>query len=293
MYPRAQAASAASLRNEGRTRLAVKRSIAEIADALVAPGRARLRILMYHSFTDRQDPDAAQMCTPLDLFRRQMAYLREGGYRVERASALATKMSEGVDPPAGSVCLTFDDGYRDQLAAVDILVELGYPVTLFVIAGRLRAATRGAGDAHLSVAELRDLLKTGLVQPGCHGMTHRPLRHLGDEELVLETAGAKREIEDALGVEAPLFAYPYGPPGSWDGRAVRALRRAGFLAAMTSLAGANDGRTDRFAWRRLRVSWQNDVPNFARLLRGSYDWYAWVQHLQSWRWRSGGREPAR
>lgn len=91
-------------------------------------------ILMYHSVAQG---DAARfiepaMHLPARVFDRQMAFLSRCR-RVVPLSSLIETIDSGGTPPAGTVCVTFDDGYLDNLAVVaPILQKYRLPATLYL-----------------------------------------------------------------------------------------------------------------------------------------------------------------
>jgi peptidoglycan/xylan/chitin deacetylase (PgdA/CDA1 family) len=94
-------------------------------------------ILMYHSVA--RDEEARFVEPPNriapPLFERQMAFLR-ARRRVVALSQIVEDLVCGRTPPAGTVCITFDDGYRDNLTvAAPILEKYGLPATLFLATG--------------------------------------------------------------------------------------------------------------------------------------------------------------
>jgi peptidoglycan/xylan/chitin deacetylase (PgdA/CDA1 family) len=69
-----------------------------------------------------------------------MAFLREAR-RVVPLSRLVDDIAAGISPPAGTVCITFDDGYRDNLTvAAPILEKYRLPATLFLATGYVERA---------------------------------------------------------------------------------------------------------------------------------------------------------
>ncbi len=91
-------------------------------------------ILMYHSVPgalERQwiDPENA---TPADIFEGQMQYLRRRR-NVISMTELVDAIVEQRSLPSGTVVLTFDDGYRDNLlVAAPILKRLNLPAMLYL-----------------------------------------------------------------------------------------------------------------------------------------------------------------
>ena len=242
--------------------------------SLPNPHKVGLRCLLYHSIVADERQDPGQMTTPLRLFKEQMAYLAGNGYQVISCTELVRRIERGEMSPHKTVALSFDDGEVGlHEFAMPVLQEYRFPATVFLIA-------EAPGGRHLTWEQARQMRSSGLVEFGCHSGTHRHLRGLSDEDLTRETAGAKRRIEEALGCEVSLFAYPFGSYGTWDRRVLRALKGAGFKGAFTSVVGLNALRTDYYLLRRNRVSWLEEIAQFQCLLEGAGDWYAWVQRIQ-------------
>jgi peptidoglycan/xylan/chitin deacetylase (PgdA/CDA1 family) len=99
-----------------------------LANSLV--GANRLSILIYHEVLDKADPMRPDTPTA-DAFQWQMQLLRRHFRPLPLAEA-AVRLRNG-DLPARSVCVTFDDGYRNNLdVAVPILRRFDIPATVFV-----------------------------------------------------------------------------------------------------------------------------------------------------------------
>jgi peptidoglycan/xylan/chitin deacetylase (PgdA/CDA1 family) len=91
-------------------------------------------ILMYHSVA--KEPESAWIdpryhVTPA-TFEAQMNFLSRHR-KVVSMTDLVAAIEEGRDLPAGSVAITFDDGYRDNLTvAAPVLAKYGLPATLYL-----------------------------------------------------------------------------------------------------------------------------------------------------------------
>lgn len=94
-------------------------------------------ILMYHSVAGAKEAEAidpANRITPF-LFEKQMEFLARHR-RVISMSDLVTAVDAGKEMLAGTVVLTFDDGYLDNLTvAAPILAHYSLPATLFLATG--------------------------------------------------------------------------------------------------------------------------------------------------------------
>jgi len=112
-------------------------------------------ILMYHSISD---PVNAPWVFPRNqmsphAFERQMRFLSRHRCVISMTQ-LAEWLEAGRDPNAGTVVITFDDGYVDNLVtAAPILQKYGLPATLFLPTGYVdRGETNWADRLHAAVA---------------------------------------------------------------------------------------------------------------------------------------------
>jgi peptidoglycan/xylan/chitin deacetylase (PgdA/CDA1 family) len=199
-------------------------------------------ILTYHSIDTSGSPIS---CHP-DTFARQVEWLASGRVRV-------TTIDELVQLPAtaDAVALTFDDGFvnfRD--VAAPRLLDRGFPVTLFVVAGL--AGRTNAWDAGprrtspelplLDWPALARLQEQG-VTLGAHSQTHRSLTRLPAAELEDEVRGCADRIQAEVGLRPSVFAYPYG---HWDTASAVAVARTfrwGCTTDFSPLHGAGEPAT--------------------------------------------------
>ncbi len=99
-------------------------------------------ILTYHSITSSAevpfiDPRYA---VPLAVFERQMQFLA-AHRRVLAMSDLVDRLTRGASVPAGSVVITFDDGYLDTLrVAAPVLDRLGLEALVYLPTGQISRA---------------------------------------------------------------------------------------------------------------------------------------------------------
>jgi peptidoglycan/xylan/chitin deacetylase (PgdA/CDA1 family) len=99
----------------------------------IAPAgeRGRLLIMTYHRVLEQPDPllptepDAQRFAAQMELLATRCSVLP--------LPEAARRLREGTLPPA-AVCITFDDGYRNNLdVAAPVLQRYGLPATVFVM----------------------------------------------------------------------------------------------------------------------------------------------------------------
>jgi peptidoglycan/xylan/chitin deacetylase (PgdA/CDA1 family) len=98
---------------------------------------------------------------------------------------------------------------------------------------------------------------------GSHTTRHPILPRETPEAQRDEIAGARRELQARLGVDAALLAYPNG---SYDAATLDAAAAAGHRWAVTTRWGLNDARTPPLEVRRMLVSPRRGAAGLARAL---------------------------
>ena len=149
--------------------------------------------------------------TPIEVFHKFCEDVSHKGFSLcsmRDYLALDTK-----DRKRHIVC-TFDDGYVGLLLnAMPIMKQYGFTATVFVCTDYIGQPNDWnykdkKKRLHMSFEELTELQKHGW-EIGSHGVTHRSLLRLNDEEIIYELSESKRILEGKYG---PIisYAYPYG-----------------------------------------------------------------------------------
>ena len=113
----------------------------------------------------------------------------------------------------------------------------------------------------MSSGQVRALRRAGM-QIGAHTRTHPILARSEKHEAVAEIEGSKHDLEALLGEPVTLFAYPNGKPGAdYSARHAEMVRRAGFVAALSTAAGAASAGSDRFQLPRF-TPWDREPLRF-------------------------------
>ena len=137
------------------------------------------------------------------------------------------------------ICLTFDDGYRDNYTlAYPLLKRLGVPFTIYVTTGFIDNRSPMwwyAGEQlGLSTEELKALDADPLCTIGAHTMTHPKLDTLTREQQYQEISTSRQALEAILGHEIKHFSFPHGAHNA-DTLAI--CRELGFHTVVQSWGG--------------------------------------------------------
>ena len=213
-------------------------------------------ILFYHRVAD-DHPNGWTM--PTATFAKQIAWLRSRFDIVSLAEA-QTRIAAGrnCDP---AVCITFDDGYADNMRfAAPLLLKHKIPFTYFVSTNYVLGAEPFPHDvkagrplAPNTTDDLHELAAAG-VEIGAHTRSHLDLgRERATIELEDEIAGCQRELEAVLRTKVRYFAFPYGLPENLSARAFRVAYSAGYEGVCSAYGGYNFPGDDPFHLRRIHA----------------------------------------
>ncbi|MGQ0572971.1 MAG: polysaccharide deacetylase family protein [Pseudonocardia sp.] len=181
-------------------------------------------VLMYHSVGPGvgAEDDPHQLTVTPERLDAQLRALRRQGLRGRSMRDLLAAGGRGVG-------LTFDDGYVDFVEqAVPVLRRHGATATVYVLAGRLGGDNSWDADAPrkplMTADQVRESARAGM-EIGSHGLLHRHLPQLTEDELAAELEQSREALAEVTGAPVDAFAYPYGDLGP---REVAAARVAGY-----------------------------------------------------------------
>ena len=134
------------------------------------------------------------------------------------------------------------------------------------------AANRSPRATHraLSIDELRELAEGGLIEIGCHTVTHPKLAALALNSQSYEINQSKRRLEELLNRRIKSFAYPYGQPGDYTAETVALVKQSGFDSACSTTYGPVSRRSNPFELPRFQAP-DVDGEVFDDLMRQWFD----------------------
>ncbi len=220
-----------------------------VAITLAAGGGAAIAaesavILMYHRFGEDRYPSTN---VTIAQFEAQIDHLVDGGYSVLPVPDILAALGEGRPLPDRTVGITVDDATRSTFeVAWPRLAEAGFPFSVFV-------STDPVDEGHAGIMswdELRRLVAAG-VTIGNHSAAHRYMWQGEDDANRADLLRARRRLAEELGVDAALFAYPFG---EWNA-ALRALAaELGFTAAFGQHSGVVAAHSDMLTLPRFALN---------------------------------------
>ena len=212
-----------------------------------------LRVLMLHSIAEPRNSDEASYYLSPDRWRMLLETMKARGYYCADPAKLE-------DPAASwgerELVLTFDDGYDDFYTGVFPFIEdYGLKPIVFLPVDRIGDENRWdhaigvRARKLLNTAQVRELRRHG-VRFGSHSLTHPSLVNIGDAQLRRELVDSRQKLEDLLGEQITMLAYPFGA----NNRRVRnAATEAGYKLAFSTVEGLNLWE-DPFSLRRVEFN---------------------------------------
>ncbi|MGH8156938.1 MAG: polysaccharide deacetylase family protein [Rhodanobacter sp.] len=115
-------------------------------------------------------------------------------------------------------------------------------------------------------AQLREMHGAGF-EIGSHGVHHRMLAKLPQQDMEDEVRDSKVSLECELGITTALMSYPVGGDRAFDERVIEATRASGFQLACCYVCGTNPQPAgNRYALQRLPVERNMGPGWFAAML---------------------------
>jgi peptidoglycan/xylan/chitin deacetylase (PgdA/CDA1 family) len=247
-----------------------------------------VRILGYHRLSDVREP----LSVSPEAFRHQMELVLESGATPLNLESAIELLGSEVD--GRFVCVTFDDGYRDNIEHGEpVLRSLGIPATIFLPTGIIerRANYFWYPDPPpaLSWEEIARVSKGDVIQFQSHGDSHAWLPELSDAQALSEFTESRALIERHAGAAVTSIAFPgglYGP------REQRLVREACYRAGLTTDPGVNVAGQDLTALKRTLIYSGDSLSDFTAKLSGLLDGPARLRNLLYRRLGPTRRSPA-
>ena len=222
-------------------------------------------VLLYHSVNDR--PGRTER--PFAVSPATFAAHVEAAVASGRSTLGVTELADAVRRrrlPARPLAITFDDGYADNLRAIEMLLARGLSATVYVTAGEVGARNR------LTPSQLTGLGSIPAVEIGSHSVRHPRLDEVSGAQLAEEVTGSKLRLEEIIGREVRSFAYPHG---AYDSRVRRAVMDAGYASAVAVKNALSHDRDDPFAIARWTVTRRTSAARMEAVLTGDGVPRAW------------------
>lgn len=194
------------------------------------PKQKGIAVLMYHNIGKVPHEGDKSLWVSQDKFEKQINYLIKNGYTFLGFSDLTEKLL-----PEKSVLITFDDGYKNNLSAIEFLIINKIKSNMFLVYNAIGKknywdinSNRVNVEEKLDLDTLKNLKASGLVEFGAHTMDHKNLTEIRPDEIKTQVIESKRNLEKTFETEMNCFAYPYGA-GAFDDKIKKIVEDTGFV----------------------------------------------------------------
>jgi len=162
---------------------------------------------------------------------------------------------------AGTLAITFDDGYRGNATiAAPILEKHEQRACFFVTTQFIGSNHVPWWDAEKKIQvqwmtwdQVRSLRKNG-HDIGSHTETHPDLGVIGREEARREIGGGSAQLDSELGEHSGLFAYPFGGRKNMSEENQSVLEELGLRCSLSAYGGTVRAGDDPLRLKRITVS---------------------------------------
>ena len=239
-----------------------------------ALGQQFMTILLLHRVTDAIPEDSLTVSTA--RFRR-ICRLLATRFRVVPLHEVFRILQAGEVMPRRTVAVTFDDCYRDNLAAARVLSEFGLPATFFVPTGFVGTERTFDWDRHLPAMpnltwdEVREMARMG-HEIGSHTVNHANLGIATPEGARNELVVSRQVLQDKLGKPVRWFAYPFGGQHHLRPEYVPLILQAGYEGAVSAYGGFVTPHCDRHVLPREAVPYFHSMTHLEMHLSGCLHW---------------------
>ncbi len=217
-------------------------------------------ILLYHRVADVKS-DPAGLAVEPNCFEEHLIFLKKN-YEVISLDGLV-KRCRGNSLTGREAVITFDDGYQDNLnIALPILEKYQMPATIFVTSGMLGQVAQFEWSStclledqprYLTSDELVFLANHPLISIGGHTKNHARLSDLNFIDQYDEISGNKNYLEQIIGKDITLFAYPYGRYFDYNNNSVEITRQLNFMCSVENMPGLITSKSDFYRLPRFNV----------------------------------------
>lgn len=230
----------------------------------------RVVCLLYHRFVTQAEYDALRgddryYAVSDERFEEHLRSLRDGGYRTLATDECLAYLRGEFTPPEKSVLLTIDDGYVSTLTrAQPLLKKYGMRATLFATADEnAHIFAEGRPRQRRLTNEELQTLDPSVIDVQAHGLSHRPLRDMSNDNLAVELTASRMVLAKVTGRPVRCMAVP---GNHYDARVLREAKQAGYEAVFTSDAGSLDVGDDPFGLPRVNVAGYFDAAGVASII---------------------------
>lgn len=215
------------------------------------------RAVLYHSIGSKLSHDSYGISISKERFVEHIKFLKEN-YEI---IPLDLNYANNLD--RDTISITFDDGYKDNLFALEICEKYEIPFTLYITTGSI------GQKEYLSEDEIKFFSKSDKCLLGTHSVTHPHLNQLSYDEQYYELLESKKRLEDIIDSEIIYMSYPHG---SYNSDTLDIIQKLGYKIVSSSKMGMNTKENiDLRKIKRVEIVANDDLKKLSKKISGYYD----------------------
>jgi peptidoglycan/xylan/chitin deacetylase (PgdA/CDA1 family) len=217
-------------------------------------------ILLYHRIENVSN-DPVLLCVSPETFEKHLIFIKDN-YDVISLSELSGRIIS-KNLIGNEAAITFDDGYQDNITnALPLLEKYDIPATIFITTDSLGEKASFEWDLQynesdravfLNKKEIQKLSNNRLIELGAHTHSHKKLSTLSLQEQMREIAESKKILEDIMGKNIKLFAYPFGGKLDFNNSTKNILSNTEFDFAYSNTNEIANEKNKRYSIPRINI----------------------------------------
>ncbi len=174
-------------------------------------------VLMYHGISNKINSTN----TNLSDFKQQINYLEKNHFHIISTQELVNDIKNQKDFPNKSIVITFDDGWKDQDEAMQVLAQKNIPAT-FCLVTWFQSFNSPTDLQKVDFKKYQNAPFTYINHSYTHNI-HQFLVHPNQD-----TNKSEKVLDKLFGHYQPYYTYPYG---LYNEKLLNVLKEHGYIAA--------------------------------------------------------------
>ena len=214
------------------------------------------RALIYHAFGSKLKHDTYGISINIKKFEDHIRHISDH-YKI-------INIYDSKHIYENTVSVTIDDGYKDNIEAINILSKYNIPFTLFISPVFLNT------EKYLSSDDVKSIALMGNSEIGTHGHTHTRLSTLDYKKQLDELSESKKILESLINSKIDCISYPHG---SYNSDTLELVKKTGYRYAASSIKGINTSETNDYLLKRIEIISSDSIKSLDKKIKGYYDYY--------------------
>lgn len=227
----------------------------------------RFACLMYHSLSDGKWPDrfALKYSVSRKGFEAAIKFLADSNYVVCGCDDFVSRINNRSEIPSNYCLMTIDDGHKSGLEMAEVLSQYNFGATFFL--------TKSYCESRNDFFNTEDILKLAGqgFGFGTHGVSHKSLEQMSDQEVRQELLESKMWLEKILQRNIETMSLPGGQGGA---RTMEIAFDLGYKLVCSSREALNNVTKLPAAINRFAILNHYDSSTISKMLQGDVFWIA-------------------